>query len=143
MLRNARLPKDNVTREHRKALKELREMSDIVVLPADKGNATVVMACTDYDRKLMNMLEMYRKVVKDPTKLGEDRVVRKLRELVKSEELPDKVYQRIRPTGSKPPMIYGLPKIHKQGIPLMSCMIRLLLDRQIHMPRILNILFRV
>lgn len=35
--------KDNLMKVQRKALKELRNLEDEVVLPADKGNATVVM----------------------------------------------------------------------------------------------------
>ncbi len=28
------------------------------------------------------------------------------------------MYNRLRPTGCRPPLLYGLPKIHKLGIPL-------------------------
>ena len=48
ILRHARPPKDNLTKEQRKALKELRSMGDEVILPADKGNATVVMTRGDF-----------------------------------------------------------------------------------------------
>ena len=35
--------------------------------------------------------------------------------LVKADELPQNVYQVIRPTGSQRPRMHGLPKIHKQN----------------------------
>ena len=38
-----RSPEDNITKDQRKALKEMRSWKDDVILPADKGNATVVM----------------------------------------------------------------------------------------------------
>lgn len=43
ILRCVKLPKDKLTTEQRKALKELRTQEDEVILPADKGNTTVVM----------------------------------------------------------------------------------------------------
>ena len=43
ILRCAKLPRSNLTKEQRTALKELRGIEDEVILPADKGNATVMM----------------------------------------------------------------------------------------------------
>ena len=43
ILRSARLPKENLRKDHRKALKELRTLEDEVILPADKWYATMVM----------------------------------------------------------------------------------------------------
>ena len=43
ILSTARLPRSNLTRELRESLRNLQEDENIVVLPADKGNATVVM----------------------------------------------------------------------------------------------------
>ena len=52
ILRRAKPPKDNLTKEQRKALKELKDLEDEVILPADKGNATVVMRRKDYSTKI-------------------------------------------------------------------------------------------
>ena len=52
------------------ALKELRNWKDEVILPADKGNATVIMEREDYDRKigeLLNDTSTYHKLPKDTT----------------------------------------------------------------------------
>ena len=43
ILRCAKPPKDNLFKEQRKALKELRNLENEVILPADKGNTTVMM----------------------------------------------------------------------------------------------------
>ena len=80
ILRSARLPKDNMRKDHRKALKELRSLEDEVILPADKGNATVVMR-SDYDEKMRAMLDnitTYKKLKKDPTATQETKIVHTL-----------------------------------------------------------------
>ncbi|KAJ8923889.1 hypothetical protein NQ315_006665 [Exocentrus adspersus] len=46
ILQRAALPK-NLTRKESRALRELRQDDSIVILAADKGNATVVMESTD------------------------------------------------------------------------------------------------
>ena len=43
VLRRVQPPKDNLTREQRMAMKERKAMEDAVILPADKGNATVIL----------------------------------------------------------------------------------------------------
>ena len=55
-------------RSERAALKLLKEDKDITVLPADKGNATVVMDTAQYE-KVKNLLAdpVYKKLKKDPT----------------------------------------------------------------------------
>nr|XP_022912150.1 uncharacterized protein LOC111423134 [Onthophagus taurus] len=82
----ARPPKSNLTVGEKTALPSIKEKSEIVVLPADKGNATVVMDRKEYDDKMMNLLDpvTYRKIKKDPT----DKIVRKMKELIKSTGIP-------------------------------------------------------
>ena len=46
----------NVTREEEEALKELKNNEKIVILKADKGNATVVMNTEDYEEKVNSLL---------------------------------------------------------------------------------------
>ena len=95
-------------------------MKDVVILPADKGNATVLMTRDEYNSKLEDLLntDTYRRLKKDPTAAQEARISRILRDHVKSNEINDELYNRLRPSGCQPPRIYGLPKIHKDGVPL-------------------------
>ncbi|KAJ8960049.1 hypothetical protein NQ318_009488 [Aromia moschata] len=69
ILRKSKLPKRNIKREEEKALRDIRNNQDIIVLKADKGNATVVMKKEEYQRKIESLLdpEHYRKLKKDPT----------------------------------------------------------------------------
>ena len=55
ILRRAKVPRSNLTKQQRTALKELRGLEDEVILPADKRSATVMMRC-DYDGKMEEML---------------------------------------------------------------------------------------
>ncbi|XP_072401183.1 uncharacterized protein [Diabrotica undecimpunctata] len=69
ILRTAKPPKRNLTREEKEALRDLQKNKEIIVLPADKGNATVVMNIDDYDKKLTDLLNdtAYEKIATDPT----------------------------------------------------------------------------
>ena len=53
----------------RAALKTLKDNVNLTILPADKGNATVVLNTSDYKQKISSFLQdpAYRKVTKDPT----------------------------------------------------------------------------
>ena len=102
------------------ALKLLNKDESIVVLPADKGHASGVMDTDTYHTKMSTLIENrpYQLLNKDPT----DRLTRKLSEklltLNRSGYLSEAVYNKIRPWHKQPPIIYGLPKIHKAGVPL-------------------------
>ena len=121
ILRSSKLPADNITKEQRKALKETRSWKDKVIQLADKGNAMVVMEKRDYDRKIRELLKdtsTYRKLQKDPTPTQESKISRKLISLHNGKEIMAKLYNRLRSSGSQLPRIYGLPKIHKESVPL-------------------------
>ena len=52
------------------AIKNLQKDDSIVVLPVDKGRATVVMDVVEYDQKMNSLLtdsKTYKKLTKDPT----------------------------------------------------------------------------
>ena len=66
-----KVPKSNLTRHQRTALKELMGLEDEEILPVDKRNATVRCDC---DRKTEEMLRTgtYGKLRGDPTSGLED-----------------------------------------------------------------------
>ena len=53
-LQNSKPPKDNLSKDERKALKELQSDTSIVILPADKGRSTVILNHEDYLEKCMD-----------------------------------------------------------------------------------------
>ena len=119
-LEDAKPTKSTLNREEREAIKELKKDEDIVILPADKGNATVVMDKEQYDRKMKELLEQddYRRIKKDPTLKLEKRIKEALNRIERQEDLPTPFKKRLSPNYSVIPQIYGLPKIHKEEVPL-------------------------
>ena len=69
LLRRAKAPKPNITREERKGLAQLKKDKDKVVLTADKGVAMVVMDRQDYIQKAEESLSQpaYRTIPRNPT----------------------------------------------------------------------------
>lgn len=66
----ARPPPVNLLPEEQRAIKSLQEDDRILVLPADKGRATMVMDKAQYDEKMSSLLgdrKTYKKLTKDPT----------------------------------------------------------------------------
>ena len=120
LLRKAKLPKSNLTKVQRSALKDLRATDDVIILPADKGNTTVVMSKEEYDRKIITLLDTptYKRLPRDPTASQESKISRTLLKIRKDKKLPLRVYDKLRPSGSQLPRIYGLPKIPKPDVPL-------------------------
>ena len=65
-----RLLKPNITKAERAALRNLQKDDTIIVLPADKGKATVFMNTDDYKIKIIALVSdnnTYSKSNKDPT----------------------------------------------------------------------------
>jgi hypothetical protein len=73
IIKSASKPKDNLTRTERIALRNLENNHELTILPADKGNAMVILSTTDYKQKLNTLLEdsAYRRLTKDPTESTE------------------------------------------------------------------------
>ena len=116
-----RMPPRNVPPRELKALKDLARNENILVLPADKGKAMVVMNRTDYDAKMLMMLKdesSYCPLEKDPTSALERRMNSTLMKLKQSGHLPDRVYACLRSSAGKTPLLYGLPQVHKPDVPL-------------------------
>ncbi|XP_071801298.1 uncharacterized protein [Asterias amurensis] len=120
VLRKAKPAKSNLSKVEQAALRELRRDESIHILPADKGNATVIMDRTEYTDKVSNILSSgsYRPLPKDPTPSIEKRVASKLLSIHRSGALSVPLYRRLRPSSSTCPRFFGNPKIHKPEVPL-------------------------
>lgn len=57
ILRKCKPPKNNLSYQEFQSLKKLKNNEEIVILAADKGNATVVMNTIDYKNKMSKLLE--------------------------------------------------------------------------------------
>ena len=116
-LRRAKLPKPNITNEEYKALKELRKNDQIVILKADKGGATIILNKEDYVNKMKSHLDLsgcYKKLNKNPLSC----ITREVAETIKRPYIDDDIKKKLLTSDPLIPRIYGLPNIHKSGIPL-------------------------
>ena len=92
-----------------------------MILPADKGRTTVVMNKTTYDAKVANMLSdtsTYKPLSKDPTSTLQRKMNSLLLSLYKSGHLSDYQYHKLRDSAGYIPLLYALPKVHRQDVPL-------------------------
>ena len=120
VIRRTQAPELNRTRNQIAALKSLQQNDNIIILPADKGRATVILNKEDYIRKCNEHLENrpYIKIKKDPTNSVVSQITKKLSVLRDNKLIDQQQYLKLKPTGSQPPRFHGLPKIHKDGIPV-------------------------
>ena len=120
VLRRAKLPSSNLSKNMKDAVRNLRTDKSIHILKADKGNATVVLDRIEYDNKILALLNTptYRELKSDPTARIERKVCSKLSDLKKAKIFSQKVYDLLRPSATVCSKFYGLPKIHKPDVPL-------------------------
>ena len=120
LLRKAKIPKSNLTKEERIGLTQLKKDQDRVVLTADKEIALMVMDKQEYISKAEALLAQpaYKTIPRDPTNKIKAQLITKLRRIKRENNLDEGMYKAMYPTGCVPPKFYGLPKIHKTGNPL-------------------------
>jgi hypothetical protein len=115
--------KPNITRSEREALYNLRKDKTIVILPADKGRATVVLDKEAYVEKVNVMLSdsrTYDRLPKDPTQKYRKQLQEMLDSFKERKKLSQKLYDHLKPDSQwqNIPRMYCTPKVHKTGTPL-------------------------
>ena len=112
--------RDNISAQERKALSTLRSRTDIVIKPADKGSATVVMSLEDYLTKVMchlNNENFYEKLQYDLTEQFSEDITSLLADMLSRRVIDKPSFEFLRPRDARTSRFYVLPKIHKVGIP--------------------------
>jgi len=102
--------------KNKKAVSDLKSNPSVMILPADKGRATVVLDKAKYEEKILRMLldeKTYKQLEKDPTASYKRKLVAILTRLKDEGKLSDNFYYRLYPMSEKIPQLYCLPKIHK------------------------------
>ena len=119
-LQHKKRARDNLLPRERQALRTLRERKDIVIKPADKGSAVVILSKEDYIKEAMRQLNNashYRKLPSDPTM----KISTEIKEVVNglfTRGLIDRHSKEfLTPQHPKIARFYLLPKIHKPGCP--------------------------
>jgi hypothetical protein len=118
MLQKSKPITSNITREEYTAIKSLKLNKNIRILPADKGDCSIVLNETTYKDKLNTLLESgtYKILSSDPMV----KIERKIQTHLSKHKSAFSTNQKIKLTlyHSKALHLYGLPKIHKSRIPL-------------------------
>ena len=140
ILQQAEPPKHSITKEMQEALKNLKQDDSIMILPGDKGRASVVLNIDRYHDKMKTLIETgpYQLLNNDPT---DRKLPEKLLSLKRSGHLSETVYNKIKPRHKQPPRIYGQPKIHNPEIllrPIVSCVNTFAYDLSAHLANILS-----
>ena len=117
---NSRPYKSNITKEEQQALKKLRKDDNRMVLTADKGVSLVVLDKEEYIQKAQQLLQQpnYKPITSDPTTRHKNKLISLLKTIKSQGGMNDNLYRRLYPTGASSPKWYGLPKVHKEGMPL-------------------------
>ena len=120
LLKNTKETRSNITKDEFKAIKELKQDDKRIILTMNKGVALVVLNKQDYVEKAEHLLNQktYKKVKEDPTSRQKAKLIRILKKIKAEGGISEEKYKKMYPTGAGCPKFYGLPKIHKQDIPL-------------------------
>ncbi|XP_072043325.1 uncharacterized protein [Amphiura filiformis] len=120
-LRSAKPPSSNLTRDERNALRNLQKEKSILILPADKGKATVVVDTDDYESRVNHLLQdekTYEKMESDPTPKYKRQLIGILSRLKKEKKIDDKQYKSYTQLLIMFIVLYCTNKIHKEGNPV-------------------------
>ena len=113
-------PKPNISKEEKKAIYGLQKEESVMVLPADKGRATVLVDREEYKQKVHNMLsdeKTYTKLKSNPTQKFKRQLVSILSRLKKEGKIEESDYKYLYPTSEITPRMYCTPKVHKPNTP--------------------------
>ena len=111
---------DNLSRSERCAIQTLKNNKDIIIKPADKGSAVVILNTTDYiseARGQLNNTKFYKKLYHDPTPDHNLEVKKILDEMLIRDEIDQSCYDYLYISKPRTPRFYTLPKIHKPSRP--------------------------
>ena len=112
--------KPNISKDEHQAIQQLKKDTTRMVLTADKGVCLVVVDKEDYIKKSEELLlkPAYKILPSDPTAKHKNKLITLLKSIKAQGEISENTYKRLYPTGACSPKYYGLPKVHKIGIPL-------------------------
>ena len=112
-------------RYNQMARRYLKE-NEILAVPFDKGIGICLMKTEVYSNKLDDIIKLpqfekevqKRKNEKIPVLKEEEKVTNMLKKLKQQEKISNTLFDKLKPTGSQPPRLYGLAKVHKETTPL-------------------------
>lgn len=110
----------NLTQKEIKALKDLQQRDDIIIINADKGGAITILDTEQYvneANRQLNNEQCYQKLDANPT-LNHVNTVNDTIDLFKSQhKIPENVAEGLKVKNPKTPTLKLPPKVHKEGHP--------------------------
>lgn len=122
IIKSQTIDKYNLDKDERQAFNSLKLDDNILIMKADKGGATVVLDKEDYSAKLEQHIgegpytEIKNKTVDQLMNKNKDDVIQYLKQI--KERIEHSKWCKLYPKSTHPPRLYGLPKLHKQNIPI-------------------------
>ncbi|XP_071145079.1 uncharacterized protein [Mytilus edulis] len=111
---------NNLSSEENEAVRLLKNRDDIIIKPADKGSAVVVIDRCDYIQEAERQLSderFYKKLDSDPTPQFNKEITTNLKNMCEQGHIDETTFKYLKPEKSKPGRFYLLPKIHKVNNP--------------------------
>ena len=105
-IKSSKVPKSNISKAVKTALRSLKQEDSITKVPADKGRAKVVMDKTEYKEKvniMLNDAHTYEKLQADPTSSYKRKLIEKLTKLNKDSKITEDQYKYLYPTSEATP----------------------------------------
>ena len=102
------------------AMESLKKKENIIITKADKGGKVVILKRETYFEKAHSLLddsETYEKLTKNPLKNAAAEFNKKVRAIGSNKD-DVKLLEQFKVINPRLPYFYGLPKIHKEGVPL-------------------------
>ena len=116
-------PGFHLSHQHISATKSLKNRKEIIITKPDKGNSVVLLTKSDYGQKMWTILEDDSKFVpigdaetKDKTTQQERALQAILLRALKKGDTTRYIYDWVQSSGSMRPYMYGVPKLHKDGV---------------------------
>jgi hypothetical protein len=112
--------KHNISSGERKAINNLREDKNILIQKADKGGSIVIVNTKDYLNKMINMLNdpiTYTQVLNVNLEDAKSKTDNIFLHLHDKNYISSKQKNYLMRCNPKMPILYGLPKIHKNNWP--------------------------
>ncbi|CAF2662000.1 unnamed protein product [Rotaria sp. Silwood2] len=107
--------------KYRRLLQNLKNDKSILVTRPDKGRCVVLLDKVDYLSKIHSILNDTTKfsfLSYDPTIARETKLIKLLNRLLDEGSISKEFNNLAKPFGSIPGRLYGLPKVHKEDVPL-------------------------
>ena len=118
-------PQQNLSKQELTALTNLSKNKDIVIQKSDKGNSVVIVDKDTYIKRMENLLSDQRKFEKVTLKNDaflnfvvnqEKRIDTIFKKLVDSNSMSKEMRKFVKPVGTRPGIMYGNCKVHKQKV---------------------------